>query len=115
MYAPYLEWELCRFLASLPPRVTATHTLHAETIARAYPEFAAIPYAVPGFESGIPFFRRIAGKAIGYVLTNNCPVISKLKTLARLGRAAVSARYAKEALSLAPQLVYLTQLFAEVH
>lgn len=115
VHMPYLDSELCRFLASLSPRLTAGQTLHAETIAAAYPQFAHIPYAKSGVgkKRAVPFFRRMAVAAIGYVLRNDCPILSRRKTLARLARAVVSTQHAGEALFLAPQLIYLTQLFAE--
>jgi hypothetical protein len=74
VHTPYLDPEVCRFLASLPPSVTVSHTLHAETITRAYPDFAHISYAVasPDFKSAGPFFRRIAINAIGYLIKKDC-------------------------------------------
>jgi hypothetical protein len=42
---PYLEPTLFEFLSRIPPEFTWDHDLHTETIARAYPEWADIPYS----------------------------------------------------------------------
>lgn len=42
--APYLDHDLYDFLASLPVELLLDKTFHSETITRAYPVFAAIPY-----------------------------------------------------------------------
>jgi asparagine synthase (glutamine-hydrolysing) len=43
--APYLDADLWRFLSSLPARMLLDKSFHSDVIARAYPEFADIPYA----------------------------------------------------------------------
>jgi hypothetical protein len=44
VYSPYLDHDLCEFLLSLPIEWIEGGTFHEETIRRAYPEFADIPY-----------------------------------------------------------------------
>jgi asparagine synthase (glutamine-hydrolysing) len=44
VHAPYLDAELFDFLAALPAEHFVDHTFHTETIARAYPDYASIPY-----------------------------------------------------------------------
>ncbi|UGQ46933.1 asparagine synthase-related protein [Massilia endophytica] len=44
VHAPYLDHALFDLLASLPLAMVADHTLHSEAIARAYPEWAHLPY-----------------------------------------------------------------------
>jgi hypothetical protein len=45
VYAPYLDHDLFDFLATLPAEMLMDHDFHTDTIARAYPAFAGIPYA----------------------------------------------------------------------
>jgi hypothetical protein len=45
VYAPFLDHALFDFLASLPSSMLLDHHFHDDTIARAYPDFAHIPYA----------------------------------------------------------------------
>jgi asparagine synthetase B (glutamine-hydrolysing) len=44
VFSPYLDHDLYDFLASLPAEAILDCKLHTETIARAYPQYAAIPY-----------------------------------------------------------------------
>lgn len=44
VYAPFLDHDLFDFLTTLPTSMLMDHTFHDATIARAYPEFAHIPY-----------------------------------------------------------------------
>lgn len=45
VYAPFLDHELFDFLVALPSAMLLDHRFHDDTIARAYPDFAGIPYA----------------------------------------------------------------------
>jgi len=45
LFAPYVDHDLVRFLASLPADLVVDHEFHSETIRRAYPKLGAIPYA----------------------------------------------------------------------
>ncbi len=45
VYAPYLDHDLFDFLVTLPADMLMDHAFHSDTIARAYPAFANIPYA----------------------------------------------------------------------
>jgi asparagine synthase (glutamine-hydrolysing) len=42
--SPYLDHELFDFLISLPVKIIIDHKFHTETIERAYPELANVPY-----------------------------------------------------------------------
>lgn len=44
VYAPFLDHELFDFLSTLPSSMIMDHRFHDDTIARAYPDFAHIPY-----------------------------------------------------------------------
>jgi len=47
VYAPFLDHELFDFLSTLPSSMVMDHRFHDDTIARAYPDFANIPYVDP--------------------------------------------------------------------
>ncbi len=47
VYAPFLDHELFDFLSTLPSSMVMDHRFHDDTIARAYPDFAHIPYVDP--------------------------------------------------------------------
>lgn len=47
VYAPFLDHDLFDFLSALPSRMLMDHRFHDDTIARAYPDFADIPYVDP--------------------------------------------------------------------
>lgn len=44
VFSPYLDHDLFDFLVSLPVTMLADHTFHTDTILRAYPQYAHIPY-----------------------------------------------------------------------
>jgi asparagine synthase (glutamine-hydrolysing) len=44
VYAPYLDRDLFDFLAGLPGAMLLDRTLHTDAIARAFPEYADVPY-----------------------------------------------------------------------
>lgn len=44
VYSPFVDHELFDFLTTLPSSMLMDHTFHDDTIARAYPKFAHIPY-----------------------------------------------------------------------
>jgi hypothetical protein len=44
VFSPYLDHELFDFLTSLPARMFVDHSFHTETIQRAYPAYAHIPF-----------------------------------------------------------------------
>lgn len=45
VYAPFLDHDLFDFLVALPSAMLLDHHFHDDAIARAYPDFAGIPYA----------------------------------------------------------------------
>jgi len=47
VYSPYLDYELCPFLMSLPENILIDRTFHTETIQRSYPQYADIPFSNP--------------------------------------------------------------------
>ncbi|MFD0858016.1 asparagine synthetase B family protein [Roseovarius aquimarinus] len=53
VFCPYLDPDFAEFCLSLPYAVTCDQMLHDDVIARAYPDFADIPYAA-GFRAPAP-------------------------------------------------------------
>ena len=45
LHTPYLDPDLVRFLSGISPSITVDGRLHTDTISKAFPEFADIPYA----------------------------------------------------------------------
>jgi len=45
VYSPYLDYDLCEFLLSLPDSIFLEGDFHTETILRAYPSYSHIPFA----------------------------------------------------------------------
>jgi hypothetical protein len=66
VYAPYLDHDLFDFLAGLPASLLADHAFHTDTIARAYPQYALLPYedknipATDTFDCDAGFGRELA-------------------------------------------------------
>jgi asparagine synthetase B (glutamine-hydrolysing) len=46
VFAPFLDHDVVDFLAGLPAALFLDHTFHDEALARAYPEWAHLPFAV---------------------------------------------------------------------
>lgn len=45
VYAPYLDRDVFEFMTAIPAEIVRTGHFHDDAIARAYPEFASLPYA----------------------------------------------------------------------
>ncbi len=66
VFSPYLDHDLYDFLAGLPAHMLADHAFHTDTIARAYPRYAALPYedkntpALDTFDCEAGFGRELA-------------------------------------------------------
>lgn len=109
LYAPYLDADLVRFLSGVSPSVTADHNLHTDAIARAFPNFADVPYAA-GYTRTPGYYQRIGIDLLRYLLKNPCPMIKRKKVFLQLLRALVSPKHAAESMWLGPYVVYLTEL-----
>jgi hypothetical protein len=112
VFAPYLDHDVYDLLASLPFTLTADKRFHDDAIARAYPEFAHVPFAAGGSERHAPgFFRRLAWKAARYLRaqpTLDCFDYSYLFKCA----AASFAQGTGSRLWFLPRVVCLTELEA---
>jgi hypothetical protein len=56
---PYLDSDLFDFLTALPDWMLLKRTLHDETIVRAYPNFASVPYSEKGPPPKLPLHERL--------------------------------------------------------
>lgn len=67
--APYLDHDLFDFLSSLPSRMFLDKTFHTETIRRAFPRYADIPFEDPEAPliRGNGHFRRLLLESAAYV------------------------------------------------
>jgi asparagine synthase (glutamine-hydrolysing) len=74
--APYLDDELFHLLYSLPPEMTVDHKLHDDAIARAFPEFADMPYAGKS-KMDAAFVYRLARQTLRYVATSPAGLLCK--------------------------------------
>lgn len=70
VFSPYLDHDLYDFLVSLPAAMLADHTFHSDTLRRAYPQYAQIPYedkkAAPAdtFDCNARFGRELAWRLL---------------------------------------------------
>lgn len=83
VFCPYLDEDFARFCLSLPYAVTKDQQLHNDAIARAYPEFADIPFA-EGFSA--PPQRR------GSLMHKARSAVDVMRITAALGPSARAAR-----------------------
>ena len=109
---PYLDHDVFDFLMSLPPAIVLDRTFHAETIQRAFPAHAQIPFE----PQGSPFrfderYRRDLLEQIADVgaYMGQAPpkLLSEQKVRERLAQ---HARAGRELVQFGPQLMYALQL-----
>jgi asparagine synthase (glutamine-hydrolysing) len=114
---PYLDYDLYDFLASLPASMFLDHTFHTDTIRRAYPRYADIPFeekvkAPQALTRG--YFRRFARELAWYALAQRSSrLVQYSYLLPHLLRCMVDENYSKTMLSsrgLGHQALYLLQL-----
>lgn len=107
--APYLDPDLFDFLMSLPAEMLLDHTLHDETIARAYPEWSHWPYSTKRKRHWSWASCRLAWKLAWWVAQTRS--LNRTALLPRLLRAGVDPRYNVRAMQyLLPLPVYWAQL-----
>lgn len=112
--APFLDHELFDFMIGLPVGLVADHGLHAETLRREFPEYAAIPtYSAPEPppDSGWPGFRTGARQALGLALRRHrTSFLARGHVLTRLARALIDTDYCRSVRWLPPSLLYALQI-----
>lgn len=108
---PYLDSELFRFLASVPDTVVVDYKLHTDTISRAFPEYADIPYAekekTPRLKRR---HRKLATDTISYLLRHRSSLLDREGALLRLARTLVSPARLEDVDWLHTVSIYLAEL-----
>lgn len=90
---PYLDRDLARFLTSLPSASLADGGLHAEVIARAFPQHAHLPYEDRAGTSGAAprYYRRLSWDLMREALTQRLsPLVRRHFLASRLAKPAVT-------------------------
>ncbi len=88
---PYLDGDLLSFLSAIPDTMLVDHGLHTDTIRRAYPEYADIPYASKiKHRNFVHGHRRLALETARYPFSHSSPVLSRHMALLLLARAFLS-------------------------
>ena len=114
---PYLDRALFDFLTTLPGTLLVDGRFHTDTIARAYPAQAHVPYEVKHRRAADPHaahFLRSGAEAMLAALRSaravRAPLLRRAPVVARLGRAMAVPAYRPEVVSLALPAIYLMQL-----
>jgi hypothetical protein len=111
VYAPFLDHALFDFLASLPSSMLLDHHFHDDTIARAYPNFAHIPYAknaAPGADDSSVRTRFVREMARNLLFRKPSRLVKTMGPRARLLTSVVSNGSINPWIS--PIIIYLNQL-----
>jgi asparagine synthase (glutamine-hydrolysing) len=110
--APYLDPAVYELLASLPATMFLDHRFHADTIARAFPRYAEIPFQPKGArQTGAGrSYRRLAADLLRYSRTGSGRLARRGFITARTLRALVDPRYAPAIESFGSLAIYLLQL-----
>jgi hypothetical protein len=111
VFAPYLDHAVFDFLTGLPGELFLDHTFHDETIAEAYPEWAALPYAKKHKARCSTGSLGQAWSLIGSLALRRRTGLNCRALLPRLLRAGLDPRYNAQAMDyLLGGIVYWSQL-----
>ncbi len=118
VYAPYLDYELNSFLSSLPLDILTDNDFHTQTIRRAYPQYAHIPFENEGIVRDRSVLNKKTSEIIRqvafYYLSQfkfNEPVWDQQYLFPRMLRCLCSASYAASLRWLPmARVLFLTQL-----
>lgn len=111
VYAPFLDHDLFDFLTTLSSRMLMDHTFHDDTIARAYPSFAHIPYvdkAAPATDASKERTRYLTEAARMFVLKRPSRLMNNLLPRARMLAGVLSRGHVNPWVS--PLVIYLDQI-----
>lgn len=113
IFTPFTDQALTDFLSGIPGKMVLDHTLHNDTITRAFPKAGAIPYAhKSGDRSGAcKEFRRFALDVAEFSI--KAPTSSWLNyyyLAPRIGRCLIDSSYSSSILWLGPITTYMLQL-----
>jgi hypothetical protein len=89
--SPYMDIEVYDFLSAMPWQFFVDQQFHTDAIARAFPEYAHLPYAVKGASgpSAGTELRRIGRQQFRYVLQTRGKLVNRSYVAATAGRAAL--------------------------
>lgn len=103
--SPYLDTEVFDFLRALPWQLFVDKQFHTDAIARAFPQYAHLPYAIKGASTSVgapPEFRRLARQLLGYAALGGP---TQLLSLPYLGALCLRSLVAGTGLSTLPILL----------
>jgi asparagine synthase (glutamine-hydrolysing) len=113
VYSPFTDIALTQHLSSLPSGMVIDHTFHNDTIARAFPRHAHIPYAKkPGFpRMNLKAFRQFARDVGRFSIENGISsIISYSWLFPRLVRCFLDKQYSPSILWIGPCTMYFLHL-----
>jgi asparagine synthase (glutamine-hydrolysing) len=113
VYSPFTDIALTQHLSSLPSGMVIDHTFHNDTIARAFPRHAHIPYAKkPGFpRMNLKAFRQFARDVGRFSIENGISsIISYSWLFPRLVRCFLDKEYSSSILWIGPCTMYFLHL-----
>jgi asparagine synthase (glutamine-hydrolysing) len=112
VFTPYLDPDVHGLLASLPAAMFLDHRFHADTIARAFPRFAEIPYHPRGARraGGVGAYRRLAADLLRYSRGSSRRLARRSFVTVRALRGLVDHGYAPAVESFGSLAIYVLQL-----
>lgn len=113
VFSPYLDYDLYDFLSSLPGSMVEGKTFHTDTIRRAYPQYAHIPYSdAKGRELQNRWtYRKFAFDTLRYSLSHSTSnLVNYVWLMPRLVRCIFDVKYSSSIEWLAPLAIYLLEL-----
>ena len=111
VYSPFVDHDLFDFLTTLPSSMLIDHCFHDDTIARAYPHFAHIPYAhnaISGSDDRATRTRFATDAARALMLGKRSRLTKNVMPRAKLLATLVSG--GRVAPWVSPTIIYLHQL-----
>jgi asparagine synthase (glutamine-hydrolysing) len=110
--APYLDRDLWTFLASLPAHLLIEHCFHKDVVAKAYPEFASIPFSKEKVttKSDVSVRRLKAALLFAYLMKSSGSIRDKILTTGRLAWRVLYPPRALDIDWLLPHTVYCMEL-----
>lgn len=113
VFSPYLDHDLYDFLVSLPAAMLADQTFHTDTLRRAYPQYAHIPYEdkkappVESFAAKAQFGRELAWHLLPGMPSS---MMSNGFLFPRVLASLLSRRFSASTIWHSPLALYLHQL-----
>jgi hypothetical protein len=108
--APYLDYDLYDFLASLPAAFQLENDLHTGVIQRAYPEYKDIAYASGGLSISGNSYRIHILNVLKYLMSNRSRLINRPWLLSVLLRAIARNDFRSVMKLNIRRMIYLIQL-----